>query len=62
MTYYVDITANAGGDGSKAKPFNRIQQAADIVIAGVTAGSKLTDAQKLGITVWDESDFENAIK
>ena len=34
----------------------------DIVIAGVAAGSKLTDAQKLGITVWDESDFENAIK
>ena len=34
----------------------------DIVIAGAAAGSKLTDAQKLGITVWDESDFENAIK
>ena len=34
MTYYVDITANAGGDGSKAKPFNRIQQAADIAVAG----------------------------
>lgn len=34
----------------------------DIVIAGVAAGSKLTDAQKLGITVWDESDFEKAIK
>jgi DNA ligase (NAD+) len=34
----------------------------DIVIAGVAAGSKLTDAQKLGIVIWDESDFENAIK
>ena len=34
----------------------------DIVIAGTAAGSKLTDAQKLGITIWDENDFENAIK
>ncbi len=34
----------------------------DIVIAGAAAGSKLTDAQKLGITIWSEEDFENAIK
>lgn len=34
----------------------------DIVIAGESAGSKLTDAQKLGITIWTEDDFENAIK
>jgi DNA ligase (NAD+) len=34
----------------------------DIVIAGAAAGSKLTDAQKLGVTVWSEDDFENAIK
>ena len=34
----------------------------DIVIAGAAAGSKLNDAQKLGITIWNEDDFENAIK
>ena len=34
----------------------------DIVIAGDAAGSKLTDAQKLGITIWNEEDFEKAIK
>lgn len=34
----------------------------DIVIAGASAGSKLSDAQKFGITIWDENDFENAIK
>ena len=33
----------------------------DIVLAGADAGSKLTRAQELGITIWDESDFESAI-
>ncbi|MBP3544711.1 MAG: NAD-dependent DNA ligase LigA [Alphaproteobacteria bacterium] len=33
----------------------------DIVLAGADAGSKLTKAQELGITIWDESDFKNAI-
>ena len=33
----------------------------DIVLAGADAGSKLTRALELGITVWNESDFENAI-
>lgn len=34
----------------------------DIVLAGADAGSKLTKAQELGITIWDESDFERVIK
>lgn len=34
----------------------------DIVLAGADAGSKLTTAQNLGVTIWSESDFENAIK
>ncbi len=33
----------------------------DIVLAGADAGSKLHKAQELGVTVWDETDFENAI-
>ena len=33
----------------------------DIVLAGTDAGSKLTRATELGITIWDESDFESAI-
>ncbi|HNY25520.1 MAG TPA: NAD-dependent DNA ligase LigA [Alphaproteobacteria bacterium] len=34
----------------------------DIVLAGADAGSKLAEAEKLGITIWSESDFEKAIK
>ena len=33
----------------------------DIVIAGAEAGSKLAEAERLGITIWDEQEFENAI-
>ncbi|MCR4918116.1 MAG: NAD-dependent DNA ligase LigA [Alphaproteobacteria bacterium] len=33
----------------------------DIVLAGADAGSKLTRANELGITVWGEDDFEKAI-
>lgn len=34
----------------------------DIVLAGSDAGSKLARANELGITVWSESDFDNAIQ
>lgn len=45
-----------------AKPQSSVSAKTDIVIAGASAGSKLTDAEKLGVTIWSESDFENAIK
>ncbi|MDW2994454.1 MAG: NAD-dependent DNA ligase LigA [Alphaproteobacteria bacterium] len=34
----------------------------DIVLAGADAGSKLTRAQELGITIWDEAEFDRAIQ
>ncbi len=33
----------------------------DIVLAGADAGSKLQKATELGITIWDESDFEKVV-
>lgn len=44
-----------------AKPGNSVSSKTDIVIAGENAGSKLATAQKLGITIWSEDDFEKAI-
>ena len=34
MKYFVDCNAVDGGDGSEKKPFNKIQMAADVAIAG----------------------------
>lgn len=48
-----DLGGNVTGSVSKKT---------DLVIAGVDAGSKLAKAEKLGVEVWNESQFEQVMK
>ncbi|MDR0741154.1 MAG: NAD-dependent DNA ligase LigA [Rickettsiales bacterium] len=45
-----------------AKVQGSVSSKTDIVIAGADAGSKLAQAATLGVAIWSEEDFENAIK
>ena len=44
------------------KTSNSVSKKTDYVLAGEEAGSKLDKAQKLGVTVITEQEFENMIK
>lgn len=61
LTKYTRDEAKEILENLGAKVQGSVSLKTDIVIAGEAAGSKLTDAQKLGITIWNEQDFDNAI-
>lgn len=52
-----DIIERLGGNVSGS-----VSKKTDVVIAGVEAGSKLTKAKELNITIWDENTFNEKIK
>ena len=52
-----EIIENMGGNVSGS-----VSKKTDVVIAGESAGSKLTKAQELGIMIWDEEKFIEMIK
>ena len=62
LTKYTRDEAKEILESMGAKPQSSVSTKTDIVIAGAAAGSKLADAEKLGITIWNEQDFENALK
>lgn len=55
-TQAADLIVAQGGEVASS-----VSSKTTLVVAGEDAGSKLTKAEKLGITIWTEDDFENAV-
>lgn len=49
-------------ESNGGKVTGSVSKNTDLVIAGEAAGSKYDQATKLGITIWDEADLQEAVK
>ncbi len=61
LAKYTRDAAGAILERMGARVQSSVSAKTDIVLAGADAGSKLARANELGITVWSESDFDQAI-
>ena len=61
LANYTRDAASAILERMGARVQSSVSAKTDIVLAGADAGSKLTRANELGITVWSESDFVDAV-
>ncbi len=61
LANYTRDAASAILERMGARVQSSVSAKTDIVLAGADAGSKLTRANELGVTVWSESDFVDAV-
>ncbi|MTD41511.1 NAD-dependent DNA ligase LigA [Erwinia sp. CPCC 100877] len=61
LTHYTREEAKEKIENLGGKVTGSVSKKTDLVVAGEEAGSKLTKAQDLGITVWDEQEMVAAI-
>lgn len=62
LTHFNRNEAKARIEALGGKVTGSVSKKTDIVVAGAEAGSKLTKAQELGVTVWDEEQMVAAIE
>lgn len=62
LTQYTRIQAKAKIESLGGTVTGSVSKNTDIVVAGTEAGSKLTKAENLGITIWNEADMVKAFE
>nr|MDK7249186.1 hypothetical protein [Corynebacterium amycolatum] len=61
LTQYTREEAKEKIENLGGKVTGSVSKKTDIVVAGEDAGSKLTKAESLGVTVWNEQEMVDAL-